>query len=106
MSVWKKRVLAAVAIPAALLFTAPAAQASRQWSSYHWQRPDANVLTLEIGDAHTENAYNWSTMLGDVVSDWNGDGSPDVLFARRSVTPSGSTITAMAISGARLTILT
>ena len=88
MSVWIKRILAAAAIPAALLLTASAAQAGHQWGSYHWERDGAGPLTLSIGENHDaydvygDGTYvaNWPSIFSDVVADWEQsiNGGPGV----------------------------
>ncbi|MFB3111517.1 MAG: hypothetical protein ACE10G_05740 [Gemmatimonadales bacterium] len=73
MSVWNKRIFAAVAVPAALLFTASVAQADNQWGSYQWERDGVDPLTITIGDNHSQidpSLPNWSQIFDSVVADW------------------------------------
>ena len=92
MSVWKKRVLAAAAIPAALLVAAPAAQASHQWGSYHWERDSADAVDITIGDNHDGSGIpNWSWILGDAIADWASSAGDGLGGAHFGTVDSGST---------------
>ena len=52
MSMWRKRILAMAAIPAALLFMPSGAEASHQWSNYHWERDGIAVRDVTVANKH------------------------------------------------------
>ncbi len=58
MSFWNKRIFAAVAVPAALLFTASVAQADHKWGEYHLKRDGVDPLPLTISDEHVPTSGN------------------------------------------------
>jgi len=61
-----------------IFISASGAYADNQWSNYHWEKkntpPDHPILTLSIGDNHTDvNPTHWSTLLDVVRSNWDQD---------------------------------
>lgn len=55
-----------------IFISASGAYADHQWSSYHWEKKGTSILTLSIGDNHTnvEDTF-WSNLLGFVGSNWD-----------------------------------
>ena len=64
--------LPVIAATLTVLLALSIAYANHQWSSYHWERPDANELVLTIGDCHTPSPHtNWHALLNAVAANWD-----------------------------------
>ena len=75
------------AIPAALLFMSSGAEASHQWSNYHWERDGVAVRDVTVANMH-DTGSNWDSMFGSIIIDWNNSAGAN--FAVREPGPDES----------------
>ncbi len=77
MSDWFKRILLGAGLAALL---APAAQASHQWGSYHWNKDGVAVRDVTVGDNHGGGVPDWPALFDTVVGGFAATVDVDGLY--------------------------